>query len=151
MSRTQDIIRQTEMYSANNYHPLPVVMTSGNGVWLPDVEGRQYLDMFSAYSAQNFGQCHPRILGALIGQARQLGTTSRAVYIDVYNDFVQAIDGLCGMDKILPANGGAEAVETAIKLARKWGYEKKEYVRRLLYFSGSLLHDHKIRARERAR
>ncbi|MBI2065415.1 MAG: ornithine--oxo-acid transaminase [Candidatus Yanofskybacteria bacterium] len=125
MSRTQDIIHQTEMYSANNYHPLPVVMTSGSGVWLMDVEGREYLDMFSAYSAQNFGHCHPRITVALIRQARRLGTTSRAVYTDIYNDFVQAIDVFCDMDKILPANGGAEAVETAIKLARKWGYEKK--------------------------
>lgn len=128
MVRTQAIIEQTERYSANNYHPLPVVITSGSGVWLTDVEGNRYLDMFSAYSAENFGQCHPHIVWALINQARRLGTTSRAVYTDVYAQFVQAIDELCWMDKILPANGGAEAVETAIKLARRWGYEKKEGV-----------------------
>lgn len=125
MSRTADLIAETERYSANNYHPLPVVMTSGSGVWLLDVEGKRYLDMFSAYSAQNFGHCHPAITAALVTQARRLGTTSRAVYTDVYADFVEVIDKVCGMDKILPANGGAEAVETALKIARKWGYEKK--------------------------
>ncbi len=129
MFRTQAIIEQTERYSANNYHPLPVVITAGSGVWLIDVEGKRYLDMFSAYSAENFGQCHPHIVSALINQARRLGTTSRAVYTDVYADFVKAIDELCLMDKILPANGGAEAVETAIKLARRWGYERKERVK----------------------
>lgn len=128
MFRTQAIIEQIEQYSANNYHPLPVVMTSGSGVWLTDVDGNRYLDMFSAFSAENFGQCHPHIVSALINQARRLGTTSRAVYTDVYADFIKAIDKLCSMDKILPANGGSEAVETAIKLARKWGYEKKEGV-----------------------
>lgn len=129
MFRTQAIIEETERYSANNYHPLPVVITSGRGVWLLGVDGKRYLDMFSAYSAENFGQCHPHIVSALINQARRLGTTSRAVYTDVYADFVKAIDELCSMDKILPANGGAEAVETAIKLARRWGYEKKERVK----------------------
>lgn len=125
MSRTQEMIEETELYSANNYHPLPVVLTAGKGVWLIDVDGKRYLDMFSAYSAQNFGHCHPTIVGVLIEQARRLGTTSRAVYTDVYSEFVKAVDEFCGMDKILPANGGAEAVETAIKIARKWGYEKK--------------------------
>ncbi len=129
MFRTQAIIKEIERYSANNYHPLPVVITSGSGVWLTDVEGNRYLDMFSAYSAENFGQCHPHIISALINQARRLGTTSRAVYTDVYAEFVKAIDGLCSMDKILPASGGAEAVETAIKIARRWGYEKKEGVK----------------------
>ncbi len=125
MSRTPKIIEETELYSANNYHPLPVVITSGSGVWLMDIDGRRYLDMFSAYSAQNFGHCNPKILTALIRQAQRLGTTSRAVYTDIFSEFVKAIDGFCGMDKVLPANGGAEAVETAIKIARKWGYEKK--------------------------
>ena len=125
MFLTQEIIESTEQNSANNYHPLPVVMKSGSGVWLTDVEGKKYLDMFSAYSAENFGQCHPHVVSALINQARRLGTTSRAVYTDIYAEFVQAIDEFCSMDKILPANGGAEAVETAIKVARKGGYERK--------------------------
>ena len=128
MFRSKSIIEKTELYSANNYYPLPVVITSGSGVWLTDIEGKMYLDMFSAYSTENFGQCHPYIVGALTCQVRRLGTTSRSVYTDVYAQFAQAIDELCLMDKILPANGGAEAVETAIKLARKWGYEKKEGV-----------------------
>ncbi|HEY4474525.1 MAG TPA: ornithine--oxo-acid transaminase [Candidatus Paceibacterota bacterium] len=126
MTKSVRAMKETKFFSANNYHPLPVVMTSGSGVWLTDVEGNTYLDMFSAYSAENFGQCHPHIVSALINQARRLGTVSRGVYTDVYAQFVRAIDELCYMDKILPANGGAEAVETAIKLARKWGYEKKE-------------------------
>jgi len=128
MTKSVRAMKETKFFSANNYHPLPVVMTSGSGVWLTDVEGNTYLDMFSAYSAENFGQCHPHIVSALISQARRLGTTSRSVYTDIYAKFVRVIDELCTMDKILPASGGAEAVETAIKLARRWGYEKKDGV-----------------------
>lgn len=129
MTKSVRAMKETKFFSANNYHPLPVVMTSGSGVWLTDVEGNMYLDMFSAYSAENFGQCHPHIVSALINQARRLGTTSRAVYTDVYAKFARAVDELCSMDKVLPASGGAEAVETAIKLARRWGYEKKSGVK----------------------
>ena len=124
-STTERIIRDTERFSANNYHPLEIVITSGSGAWLIDVEGNKYLDMFSAYSAQNFGQCHPRIIAAMVDQARRLGTTSRAIYTDIYTRFCLAVNELTSFDKVLPANGGAEAVETAIKISRKWGYVRK--------------------------
>ena len=126
MVRTaQDIIEGTESFSAHNYHPLPVVLTRGEGSWVWDVNGNSYLDMLSAYSAQNFGHCHPRIVSVMVEQAKKLAVTSRAFYTDKYEEFVRTITGFCHMDKVLPANGGAEAVETAIKISRKWGYENK--------------------------
>jgi len=116
---------ETEKFSANNYHPLPVVLTEGKGVWVRDVDNHRYLDMLSAYSSQNFGHCHPRIVRVLTEQAKRLAVTSRAFYTDKFAEFSKVISNFSGMDKVLPANGGAEAVETAIKISRKWGYESK--------------------------
>jgi len=111
--------------SAHNYAPLPVVIARGEGCWVEDVEGKRYLDLLSAYSALNFGHSHPEIVEALVRQARSLALTSRAFHNDQFGPFCQAITELCGMDMVLPMNTGAEGVETAIKTARKWGYEVK--------------------------
>lgn len=118
-------IELEEKYGAHNYHPLPVVLAKGEGVFLWDVEGKRYFDFLSAYSAVNQGHCHPRIKNALIEQAGILTLTSRAFYNDVLGPFEKYITGYFGYDMVLPMNTGAEGVETAIKLARKWGYEKK--------------------------
>ncbi len=112
-------------YGAQNYHPLPVVLSRGEGVYVWDVEGRKYYDFLSAYSAVNQGHCHPRIIGALKEQGEKLTLTSRAFYNDQLGPYEKFISEFFGYDKVLPMNTGAEAVETAIKLARKWGYEKK--------------------------
>jgi len=112
-------------YGAQNYHPLPVVLSRGEGVYVWDVEGRKYYDFLSAYSAVNQGHCHPKIIGALKDQAEKLTLTSRAFYNDQLGAYEKYITEYFGFDKVLPMNTGAEAVETAIKLARKWGYEKK--------------------------
>ena len=112
-------------YGAHNYHPLPVVLSKGKGVYVWDVEGKKYYDFLSAYSAVNQGHCHPKIVGALIEQAQKLTLTSRAFYNDQLGDYEKYITKLFGFDKILPMNTGAEAVETAIKLCRKWAYERK--------------------------
>ncbi len=112
-------------YGAQNYHPLPVVLSRGEGVFVWDVEGRKYYDFLSAYSAVNQGHCHPKIIGALQEQAEKLTLTSRAFYNDQLGTYEKYITEFFGFDKVLPMNTGAEAVETAIKLARKWGYEKK--------------------------
>lgn len=112
-------------YGAHNYHPLPVVLAKGEGVFLWDVEGKRYFDFLSAYSAVNQGHCHPRIKNALIEQAGILTLTSRAFYNDVLGPFEKYITEYFGFDMVLPMNTGAEGVETAIKIARKWGYEKK--------------------------
>lgn len=112
-------------YGASNYHPLPVVLSRGEGVYLWDVEGKRYYDFLSAYSAVNQGHCHPHIIGALKEQAEKLTLTSRAFYNDRLGAFEKFIAEFFGYEKVLPMNTGAEAVETAIKLARKWGYEKK--------------------------
>ena len=112
-------------FGAHNYHPLPVVLDRGEGVFVWDVDGKKYYDFLSAYSAVNQGHCHPRIINSLIDQAKKLTLTSRAFYssqLGIYEEFVTAY---FGYDKVLPMNTGAEAVETAIKLCRKWGYEKK--------------------------
>lgn len=122
---SRSVILRTDYFSANNYHPLPVVLTGGKGVYVWDIEGKRYIDMLSAYSAQNFGHCHPRIVGALVEQANSLAVTSRAFYTDKYLEFVEAVTSFCGMEKVLPCNGGVEAVETNIKISRKWGYEIK--------------------------
>ncbi len=122
---SQEAIALEEMYGAQNYHPLPVVLSRGEGVYVWDVEGNKYFDFLSAYSAVNQGHCHPRIIGALKSQAEKLTLTSRAFYNDMLGPYEKYITEFFGFDKVLPMNTGAEAVETAIKLARKWGYEKK--------------------------
>ncbi|GAA4331572.1 ornithine--oxo-acid transaminase [Flaviaesturariibacter amylovorans] len=112
-------------YGAHNYHPLPVVLERGLGVHLWDVQGKQYYDFLSGYSAVNQGHCHPRIIGALTTQAQKLTLTSRAFYSNLLGEFERYITRYFGYDKVLPMNTGVEAVETAIKLARRWGYRVK--------------------------
>lgn len=114
-----------EEFGAHNYHPLPVVLEKGQGVFLWDVEGKRYYDFLSGYSAVNQGHCHPRIVKALIEQAQKLTLTSRAFYNDLLGEYEKFMTALFGYDKLLPMNTGVEAVETAIKLCRRWGYEKK--------------------------
>jgi ornithine--oxo-acid transaminase len=114
-----------DKYGAHNYHPLPVVLSKGEGVYVWDVEGKKYFDFLSAYSAINQGHCHPRIVGALVDQARTLTLTSRAFYNDSLGPYEKYITEYFGYDKMLPMNTGAEADETALKLCRKWAYEKK--------------------------
>lgn len=125
ISSSQEAIQLESKYGAHNYHPLPVVLSKGEGVYLWDVEGKKYFDFLSAYSAVNQGHCHPRIKEALIEQAGTLTLTSRAFYNDVLGPYEKYITDYFGFDKVLPMNTGVEAVETAIKIARKWGYEKK--------------------------
>ncbi len=122
---SQDLMNLEDKHGAHNYHPLPVVLAKGKGVHVWDVEGKQYYDFLSAYSAVNQGHCHPKITQALIDQAQTLALTSRAFYNDSLGVYEQFITNYFNYDKMLPMNTGAEAVETAIKLARKWGYEKK--------------------------
>ena len=125
MSDSRAVIAETERDSAPNYSPLPVVVSRGEGVWVWDVEGRRYLDCISAYSSLNQGHRHPRIVAALVEQAGRLTLTSRAVHNDRMGAFLNELCALSGLDMALPMNTGAEAVETAIKLARKWGYRSK--------------------------
>ncbi|MEV7278488.1 ornithine--oxo-acid transaminase [Streptomyces sp. NPDC093111] len=125
MSRTQDEIAAADAHSAHNYHPLPVVVASAEGAWLTDVEGRRYLDMLAGYSALNFGHGNPRLLDAARAQLDRLTLTSRAFHHDRFGAFCTRLAALCGKDAVLPMNTGAEAVETAVKTARKWGYEVK--------------------------
>ncbi|WP_297793492.1 ornithine--oxo-acid transaminase [uncultured Eudoraea sp.] len=122
---SQDAIALEEKYGAQNYHPLPVVLNRGEGVYVWDVEGKKYYDFLSAYSAVNQGHCHPHIIGALKEQAEKLTLTSRAFYNDMLGKYEKYLSEYFGFDRVLPMNTGAEAVETAMKLARKWGYEKK--------------------------
>ncbi len=122
---TEELIALEEQYGAHNYHPLDVVLTKGEGIWVWDVEGNRYLDCLSAYSAVNQGHTHPRILEALIEQASRLPLTSRAFRNDQLGRFYQQLCELTGYEMALPMNTGAEAVETALKAARKWGYEVK--------------------------
>ncbi len=125
MARTDEFIRDVELYSANNYFPLPIVIEKGDGVWVYDVEGRKYLDMLSAYSALNQGHRHPKIIGALLEQAGKVTLTSRAFHNETMGAFLKKLCQMTGYEKALPMNTGAEAVETAIKAARKWGLLKK--------------------------
>lgn len=118
-------IEQENKYGAHNYHPLPVVLSKGKGCYVWDVDGRKYFDFLSAYSAVNQGHCHPKIVKALTDQAETLCLTSRAFFNDALGQYVEFIHSYFGYDKVLPMNTGAEGVETAIKLARKWGYLKK--------------------------
>ena len=125
LTKSQALIELEENYGAHNYHPLPVVLNRGEGVNVWDVEGKRYLDFLSAYSAVNQGHCHPRIVNALITQAQKLTLTSRAFYNDLLGEYEQFITNFFGYDRVLPMNTGAEGVETAMKLARKWAYEVK--------------------------
>lgn len=122
---SEALMQLEDRYGAHNYHPLPVVLSKGEGVYVWDVEGKRYFDFLSAYSAVNQGHCHPKIIHALTEQAQTLTLTSRAFYNDVLGVYEKYVTEYFGFDKVLPMNTGAEAVETAIKLARKWGYEKK--------------------------
>ncbi len=122
---SQQAIALENKYGAHNYHPLPVVLNKGKGVYVWDVDGKRYYDFLSAYSAVNQGHCHPKIINALREQAESLTLTSRAFYNDKLGQYEKYITEYFGFDKVLPMNTGAEAVETAIKIARKWGYEKK--------------------------
>lgn len=122
---TKDFIEREDKYGAHNYHPLPVVLDRGEGVYVWDVEGRRYYDFLSAYSAVNQGHCHPRIVGAMAEQASRLTLTSRAFYNSMLGEFEEYITRYFGYDKVLPMNSGAEGDETALKLCRKWAYEKK--------------------------
>jgi len=125
INSSSQAIALEDKHGAHNYHPLPVVLSRGEGVFLWDVEGKKYYDFLSAYSAVNQGHCHPRIKDALIEQAGTLTLTSRAFYNDVLGPFEKYITEYFGFDKVLPMNTGAEGVETALKIARKWGYERK--------------------------
>lgn len=118
-------IAEARAHTAHNYHPLPVVLARGDGAWVEDVEGRRYLDMLAGYSALNFGHRHPRLVEAAERQLGRLTLTSRAFHNDLLGTFSRELSALCGMDTVLPMNTGAEAVETALKMARKWGYEVK--------------------------
>ena len=125
INSSSQAIALEDKYGAHNYHPLPVVLSRGEGVYLWDVEGKRYYDFLSAYSAVNQGHCHPRIKDALIEQAGTLTLTSRAFYNDVLGPFEKYITEYFSFEKVLPMNTGAEGVETALKIARKWGYERK--------------------------
>lgn len=132
MQTTQSTVKSTqyyleleEKYSAHNYHPIPVVLNRGEGVFVWDVEGKRYYDFLSGYSALNHGHCHPRVLQAFTEQAQTLTLTSRAFHNDWFGEYAKFITNFFGYDKVLPMNTGVEAVETAIKLCRKWAYEVK--------------------------
>jgi ornithine--oxo-acid transaminase len=125
ITRTQELIELEDNYGAHNYHPLPVVLSKGEGVFVWDVEGKRYYDFLSAYSAVNQGHCHPKIIGALIEQAQKLTLTSRAFYNDSLGEYERYLCNYFGFDRVLPMNTGAEGVETALKLCRKWAYEVK--------------------------
>jgi ornithine--oxo-acid transaminase len=124
---SQQAMELEDQHGAHNYHPLPVVLTRGEGVYVWDVEGKQYFDFLSAYSAVNQGHCHPRIIGALKEQAETLTLTSRAFYNDVLGLYEKYVTEYFGFERVLPMNTGAEAVETAIKICRKWAYEKRGF------------------------
>jgi ornithine--oxo-acid transaminase len=125
MTVTEDLIDLEETHGAHNYHPLDIVLTRGEGIWVWDVEGNKYLDFLASYSAVNQGHCHPAIVGALVEQSSRLALTSRAFRNDQLGVFYKELTQLTGFDKVLPMNTGAEAVETAIKAARKWAYKIK--------------------------
>ncbi|KAA5533397.1 ornithine--oxo-acid transaminase [Taibaiella lutea] len=122
---TQSYIEREEQFGAHNYHPLPVVINRGEGVFMWDVEGKRYYDFLSGYSAVNQGHCHPKIIKTLIEQAQKLTLTSRAFHSDLLGEYAAYITGYFGYDKVLPMNTGVEAVETALKLARRWAYQVK--------------------------
>ena len=125
MKSPEEYIALEDKYGAHNYHPLPVVLAKGEGVFVWDVEGKKYYDFLSSYSAVNQGHCHPKIVAALKLQADTLTLTSRAFHNDVLGQYEEFVTKLFGYDKVLPMNTGVEGGETANKLARKWGYMKK--------------------------
>jgi ornithine--oxo-acid transaminase len=125
ITRSEEMMSLEAKYGAHNYHPLPVVLERGEGVYVWDTEGKRYFDFLSAYSAVNQGHCHPKIVAALTMQATKLTLTSRAFYNDCLGEYEKFITGFFGYDKVLPMNTGVEAVETAVKLARRWGYDVK--------------------------
>jgi ornithine--oxo-acid transaminase len=124
-SKSEILIEKENKYGAHNYHPLPVVLERGEGVYVWDVDGKKYYDFLSAYSAVNQGHCHPKIVKAMVDQAQKLTLTSRAFYNDKLGDYEEYVTKYFGFDKVLPMNTGAEAVETALKVCRKWAYEVK--------------------------
>lgn len=126
LTETQHYIELENRYGAHNYHPMPVVLSKGEGVFVWDVEGNKYYDFLSAYSAVNQGHCHPKIINALVEQAQELTLTSRAFYNNILGKYEEYITKLLGYDKVLPMNTGVEGGETAIKLARKWAYQVKQ-------------------------
>jgi len=127
--KAQDYIEKENRYGAHNYHPLPVVLERGEGVFVWDVEGKRYFDFLSSYSAVNQGHCHPRLVKAMTDQAQKLALTSRAFYNNKLGEWEEYITKYFGFDRVLPMNSGAEGVETALKLARKWGYKVKGIAR----------------------
>jgi len=126
MNLTEKLIQKAETFGAHNYHPLPLVLRQGGGAKVKDVEGKEYLDFLSCYSALNFGHQHPTILKALLSQLEKLAVCSRAFYAEEFGYFSEELAQFVGMEMVLAMNSGAEACETAIKIARKWGYEKKK-------------------------
>lgn len=120
-----ELIELVERHSPHNYDPLPVVVAEAEGAWVTDVEGKRYLDMLSAYSALNFGHRHPDLIRAAKEQLDRVTLTSRAFHHDLFGPFCEQLAALCGMDMVIPMNSGAEAVETALKTARRWGYDVK--------------------------
>ncbi|MFE9608582.1 ornithine--oxo-acid transaminase [Streptomyces sp. NPDC006012] len=125
MNATETLIAAADAHSAHNYHPLPVVVATADGAWMTDVEGRRYLDLLAGYSALNFGHRHPRLVAAVRAQLERVTLTSRAFQHDRFAAFCAELAELCGMELVLPMNTGVEAVETAVKTARKWGYRVK--------------------------
>lgn len=125
MPSSSELIEVGDLWGAHNYSPVPVVIHKAEGAWVTDVEGKRYLDMLSAYSAMSFGHCHPELVAAAKEQLETCTLTSRAFHNDQLPVFCRSLAQLCGLDKVLPMNSGAEAVETAIKAARRWGYEVK--------------------------
>lgn len=125
MSTTEEFITSSEAHSAHNYHPLPIVIASAEGAWMTDIEGRRYLDMLAGYSALNFGHGNRRLIDAAKAQLERVTLTSRAFHHDRFAEFCTRLAELCGKEMVLPMNTGAEAVETAVKTARKWGYQVK--------------------------
>src|SRR6516225_1393119 len=123
--KTDSYISLEDQFGAHNYHPIPVVLTRGEGVFVWDTDGKKYYDFLSGYSALNQGHCHPRIIASLIEQAQTLTLTSRAFYSNLLGEYAQYITSFFGYQKVLPMNTGVEAVETGIKLCRRWGYQVK--------------------------
>lgn len=124
-SRSQECIHKEDQYGAHNYKPLPVVLQKGKNTKVWDVEGKEYFDFLSAYSAVNQGHCHPKIIGALVDQASVLTLTSRAFHNDLLGDYCEYVTKFFGYDRFLPMNTGVEGGETAVKLARRWAYDVK--------------------------
>ncbi|QSB04201.1 ornithine--oxo-acid transaminase [Natronoglycomyces albus] len=140
MTSSADLIKLEDQHGAHNYHPLPIALAEGEGAWVTDTEGNRYLDLLSAYSAMNFGHRHPRLVEATHKQVDRLTLTSRAFHNDQLGPFAAELAALAGMDSVLPMNTGAEAVETGIKTARKWGYQRKGVAAdqaRIIVFDGN--------------